>query len=112
MKEYKVENKNTNEIEIIPIKDIFKNTLLKNKLLEIIISGYSFYILNENKETETFRSNNYQDIFNFNTAITFLKMIEIYEKYIYNFVYTNFLLYKEGWFSKKEKKYYTNIKQK
>ena len=112
MKENKIENNNTNEIEIIiPIKDIFKNTLLKNKLLEITISEYSFYILNENKETITFRSNNYQDIFQFNTAITFLKMIAIYEKYIYNFGYTKFPLYKEDWFSKKEKKYYANIDQ-
>ena len=112
MKENKIEYSNTNEIEIIiPIKDIFKSTLLKNNYLEITISEYSFYILNENKETVTFRSDNYQDIFHFNTAITFLKMIAIYEKYIYNFGYTKFPLYKEDWFSRKEKKYYANIEQ-
>ena len=38
-------------------------------------------------------------------------MIAIYEKYIYNFGYTKFPLYKEDWFSKKEKKYYANIDQ-
>ena len=112
MKEKKLENDNTSEIEIIiPIKDIFKNTILKNNQLEITISEYSVYILNENKETVIFRSDNYQDIFHFNTAITFLKMISIYEKYIYNFGYTKFPLYKKDWFSRKEKKYYANIEQ-
>ena len=111
MKE-KLENVNTSEIEIIiPIKDIFKNTLLDNNQLKITISEYSFYILNEKKETVIFRSDNYQDIFHFNTAITFLKMISIYDKYIYNFGYTKFPLYKKDWFSRKEKKYYANIEQ-
>ena len=112
MKEKKLENDNTSEIEIIiPIKDIFKNTILKNNQLEITISEYSVYILNENKETVIFRSDNYQDIFHFNTAIKFLKMISIYEKYINNFGYTKFPLYKKDWFSRKEKKYYANIEQ-
>ena len=112
LKEKKAEDDNTSEIEIIiPIKDIFKNKILENNQLEIKISEYSVYILNENKETVIFRSDNYQDIFHFNTAIKFLKMIAIYDKYIYNFGYTKLPLYKKNWFSRKEKKYYANIEQ-
>ena len=105
-------SENEQEIElIVPIKDIFKTTILENNILEITIVEYSFYILNENKEKAIFRSDNWQDIFNLNTALTFLKMIAIYDKYIYNFGYTKFPLYKTDWYAQKEKKYYANIYQ-
>lgn len=97
-------SENEPEIEIIiPIKDIYKNTIIENNKLEIIIVEYSFYILNESKEKAIFRSDNWQDIFNFNTALTFLKMIATYNKYIYNFVYTKFPVYKPDWYIRKEK---------
>ena len=103
-------SENEPEIEIIiPIKDIYKNTIIENNKLEIIIVEYSFYILNESKEKAIFRSDNWQDIFNFNTALTFLKMIATYNKYIYNFVYTKFPVYKPDWYIRKEKKYYAKI---
>ena len=103
-------SENEPEIEIIiPIKDIYKNTIIENNKLEIIIVEYSFYILNESKEKAIFRSDNWQDIFNFNTALTFLKMIATYDKYIYNFGYTKFPVYKPGWYIRKEKKYYAKI---
>ena len=103
---------NEQEIElIVPIKDIYKTTIVENNMLEITIVEYSFYILNENKEKALFRSDNWQDIFNLNTALSFLKMIAIYDKYIYNFGFTKFPLYKPGLYLKKEKKYYANIDQ-
>ena len=38
-------------------------------------------------------------------------MIANYEKYIYNFGYTQLPLYKKGWYARKEKKYYANLDQ-
>jgi hypothetical protein len=38
-------------------------------------------------------------------------MIANYEKYIYNFGYTQLPLYKKGWYVRKEKKYYVNLEQ-
>ena len=103
-------NPNEKDLEyIIPIKDIFKNTILENNILVITIIEYSFYLLNQYKTNLTFRSNNWKDILQLNTALSFLKMIAIYEKYIYNFGYTKFPLYKTGWYDKKEKKYYANF---
>ena len=105
-------SENEQEIElIVPIKDIYKTTIVENNKLEITIIEYSFYILNENKEKALFRSDNWQDIFFLNTALSFLKMIAIYDKYIYNFGFTKFPLYKPGLYLKKEKKYYANIDQ-
>ena len=110
--QYIKKNENEGDFEVIlPIKDIFKNTIIDNNMLEIIIVEYSFYILNESKEKVIFRSDNYQEIFNLNTSITFLKMIATYEKYIYNFGYTKFPLYKIDIYGKKEKKYYAKIDQ-
>ena len=103
-------NPNEKDLEyIIPIKDIFKNTILENNILVITIIEYSFYLLNQYKTNLTFRSDNWKDILQLNTALSFLKMIAIYEKYIYNFGYTKFPLYKTGWYDKKEKKYYANF---
>ena len=103
---------NEQEIElIVPIKDIYKTTIVENNMIEITIVEYSFYILNENKEKALFRSESWQDIFNLNTALSFLKMIAIYDKYIYNFGFTKFPLYKPDWYLRKEKKYYANIEQ-
>ena len=110
--QYIKKNENEEDYEVIlPIKDIFKNTIIDNNYLEIIIVEYSFYILNETKEKVLFRSENYQEIYNLNTSITFLKMIAIYQKYIYNFGYTKFPLYKVARYAKKEKKYYSKIDQ-
>ena len=105
-------SENEQEIElIIPIKDIFKTEVLDNHKLEITIVEYSFYILNEKKEKAIFRSENWQDIFNLKTALTFLKMIAIYDNYIYSFGYMKFPLYKPGSYARKEKKYYAKIDQ-
>ena len=105
-------SENEQEIELlIPIKDIYKTEILENNMLEITIVEYSFYILNENKEKALLRSDNWQDIFNLNTALSFLKMIAAYDKYIYNFGYSKFPLYKPDWYLRKEKKYYANIDQ-
>ena len=102
--------KNDKDLEfIIPIKDIFKNVILENNILEITVAELSFYLQNKYKKKLTFHSYNYQDIFHLNTALPFLKMIATYEKYIYNFGYTKFPLYKTDWYAKKEKKYYANI---
>ena len=102
-----------NEIELkVPIKDIYKNTKLNDgKVLELIITEYSFYLENKYKEKFYFYSDKWEDIFYIDTAITFLKVIANYEKYIYNFGYTQFPVYKPGWFSRKEKKYYANIEK-
>jgi len=104
--------KNDKDLEyIIPIKDIFKNAILDNNTLEITIAEYSFYLLNKYKKIITFHSDNWKDILYLNTALSFLKMIATYEKYIYNFGYTKFPIYKMDWYAKKEKKYYANIDQ-
>ena len=105
-------NKNEKDLEIIvPIKDIFKNKILDNNVLEITIAEYSSYLLNKSKKIMNFRSDNWQDIFQLDTALTFLKMIANYERYMYNFGYTRLPLFKKDWYAKKEKKYYINIVQ-
>ena len=106
-------NDNEDEIEIIiPIKDIYKNTRLNDgKILELIIAEYSFYIQNKEKEKVYFQSQEWIEIFNLDTAITFLKVVVNYNKYLYNFGYTQFPLYKPGYYIRKEKKYYANIEQ-
>ena len=106
-------NNNEDEIEIIiPIKDIYKNTRLNDgKTLELIIAEYSFYIQNTEKEKVYFQSEEWIEIFNFDTAITFLKVVANYNKYLYNFGYTQFPLYKPGYYIRKEKKYYANIEK-
>ena len=107
------ENENEDEIEIIiPIKDIYKNTRLNDgKILELIIAEYSVYIENKEKEKVYFQSQDWIEIFNLDTAITFLKVVVNYNKYLYNFGYTQFPLYKPGYYIRKEKKYYANIEQ-
>ena len=103
-------NPNEKDLEyVIPIKDIFKNEILENNILEITIVEYSFYLLNEYKMNLTFHSDNWKDILHLNTALSFLKMIAIYEKYIYRFGHTRFPLYKPDWYAKKEKKYYATF---
>jgi adenylate cyclase 10 len=99
-------NDNEDEIEIIiPIKDIYKNTRLNDgKILELIIAEYSFYIQNKEKEKVYFQSQEWIEIFNLDTAITFLKVVVNYNKYLYNFGYTQFPLYKPGYYIRKEKK--------
>ena len=105
-------NKNEKDLELkIPIKEIFINRILENNILELIIAEYSYYLLNKDKITLFLRSDNWQDIFHLNTALTFLRMIANYEKYVYNIGYMKFPLYKKGWYGKKEKKYYANIDQ-
>ena len=106
-------NNNEDEIEIIiPIKDIYKNTRLNDgKTLELIIAEYSVYIQNTEKEKVYFQSEEWIEIFNFDTAITFLKVVANYNKYLYNFGYTQFPLYKPGYYIRKEKKYYANIEK-
>ena len=105
-------NKKEKDLQyIIPIKDIFKNVILQNNSLEITIAEYSTYLLNKSKKKIVFHSASWKDIFNLNTALTFLRMIANYEKYIYNFGYTQLPLYKKGWYARKEKKYYANIDQ-
>ena len=105
-------NKNEKDLEIIiPIKDIFKNKILDNNVLEITIAEYSSYLLNKSKKIMNFRSDNWQDIFQLDTALTFLKMIANYERYMYNFGYTQLPLFKKDWYAKKEKKYYIKIDQ-
>ena len=105
-------NKNEKDLQyIIPIKDIFKNVILQNNCLEITIAEYSPYLLNKNKKRIVFHSDSWKDIFNLDTALTFLRMIANYEKYIYNFGYTQLPLYKKGWYARKEKKYYANLDQ-
>ena len=105
-------NKNEKDLEIIiPIKDIFKNKILENNVLEITIAEYSSYLLNKSKKIMNFRSDNWQDIFQLDTALTFLKMIANYERYMSNFGYTQLPLFKKDWYAKKEKKYYINIDQ-
>ena len=107
-----INNKNDKDLEyIIPIKDIFKNIILENNTLEITIAEYSFYLLNKYKKIILFHSDNWKDILYLNTALSFLKMIATFEKYIYNFGYTKFPIYKTDWYAKKEKKYYANIDQ-
>ena len=105
-------NKNEKDLQyIVPIKDIFKNVILGNNGLEITIAEYSPYLQNKSKKRIAFRSSSWKDIFNLNTALTFLRMIANYEKYIYNFGYTQLPLYKKGWYARKEKKYYANLDQ-
>jgi hypothetical protein len=105
-------NKNEKDLElIVPIKDIFKNKILDNNVLEITIAEYSSYLLNKSKKKMNFRSDNWQEIFKLDTALTFLKMIANYERYMYNFGYTRLPLFKKDWYAKKEKKYYINIDQ-
>ena len=57
------------------------------------------------------RSDDPLDIFHLDTAITFLKVIANYEKYINNFGYTHFPLYKPSTYERKEKKYYANFEK-
>ena len=105
-------NKNEKDLQyIIPIKDIFKNVILQNNCLEITIAEYSTFLLNKSKKQIVFHSDIWKEIFNLNTALTFLRMIANYEKYIYNFGYTQLPLYKKGWYVRKEKKYYVNLEQ-
>ena len=105
-------NKNEKDLELmIPIKEIFKNRILENNILELTIAEYSYYLLNKSKTIVFLHSDSWQDIFHLNTALTFLRMIANYEKYIYNIGYMKFPLYKNGWYDKKEKKYYANIDQ-
>ena len=99
-----------NDFELkIPIKDIFKNVIIEKNFLEITVAELSFYLQNKSKKTFRFRSKNWQDIFHLDTALTFLRMMATYEKYIYNFGYTKLPLYKTHWYEKKEKKYCANI---
>ena len=110
--QYIKKNENEGDFEVIlPIKDIFQNTIIDDNLLEITIIEYSFYILNESKVKVLFRSDDSQEIFNLNTELTFLKMLTQYDKYIYNFGYTKFPLYKTDIYIRKEKKYYAKIEQ-
>ena len=104
---------NVEEFELkAPIKDIYKNTILEDgKTLELILIEYSFYIQNEQKEKAYVRSDDPLDIFHLDTAITFLKVIANYEKYINNFGYTHFPLYKPSTYERKEKKYYANFEK-
>ena len=104
---------NVEEFELkAPIKDIYKNTILEDgKTLELILIEYSFYIQNEQKEKAYVRSDDPLDIFHLDTAITFLKVIANYEKYINNFGYTHFPLYKPSTYDRKEKKYYANFEK-
>ena len=105
-------NKNEKDLQlVIPIKDIFKNIILPDNNLEITIAEYSNYLMNKSKKMLTFHSDNWQDIFHLNTALTFLRMIANYEKYVYNFGYTKLPLYKKDWYQQKEKKYYANLDQ-
>ena len=93
-----------------PIKDIYKNTILEDgKTLELILIEYSFYIQNEQKEKAYVRSDDPLDIFHLDTAITFLKVVANCEKYINNFGYTHFPIYKPGTYDAKEKKYCANF---
>ena len=104
---------NEEEIELkVPIKDIYKNTKLNDgKVLELIIAEYSFFIQNKIKNKYYFQSDNWYDIFQLDTAISFLRVIANFEKYNYNFGYTQLPLYKPGWYAKKEKKYYANLEK-
>ena len=104
---------NEEEIELkVPIKDIYKNTKLNDgKVLQLIIAEYSFFIQNKIKNKYHFQSDNWYDIFQLDTAISFLRVIANFEKYNYNFGYTQLPLYKPGWYSKKEKKYYANLEK-
>ena len=95
-----------------PIKDIYKNTILEDgKTLELILIEYSFYIQNEKKEKAYVRSDDPLDIFHLDTAITFLKVVANCEKYINNFGYTHFPIYKPGAYELKEKKYCANFEK-
>lgn len=49
------------------------------------------------------RSDDPLDIFHLDTAITFLKVVANCEKYINNFGYTHFPIYKPGTYDAKEK---------
>ena len=51
------------------------------------------------------------EIFHLDTAITFLKVVANCEKYIYNFGYIHFPLYKSGTYDTKEKKYCANFEK-
>ena len=104
---------NEEEIELkVPVKDIYKNTKLNDgKVLELIIAEYSFFIQNKIKNKYHFQSDNWYDIFQLDTAISFLRVIANFEKYNYNFGYTQLPLYKPGWYAKKEKKYYANLEK-
>jgi hypothetical protein len=106
-------NNNEEEIELkVPIKDIYKNTKLNDgKILELIIDEYSFFIQNKIKNKYHFQSENWYDIFQLDTAISFLRVIANFEKYNYNFGYTQLSLYKPSWYAKKEKKYYANLEK-
>ena len=104
---------NEEEFELkAPIQDIYKNTILEDgKTLELILIEYSFYIQNEEKEKAYVRSDDPLEIFHLDTAITFLKVIANYQKYINNFGYTHFPLYKPSTYERKEKKYYANFEK-
>ena len=104
-------------IMIIPIKDIYKNKILsknsktKNNLLSIYISKNSKPMEQNNKKIILFSSEQREEICKLDITINFLRVKVNYDKYVYNYGFSRFPLYKIKWYKQKSLFYYSHIEQ-
>ena len=103
---------------VIPINDIYRNTILKKgekfrlyDMLEICVSENSVAYQAMKKKTFYLKAQQKEEIWKMDIALNFLRVKVNYDKYVYTYGQSKFPLYKLSWYDKKEKKYYMHIEE-
>ena len=97
-------------IMIIPIKDIYKNSIIQNNtiktkndnLLAIYISKETGPLKENIKNNVIFSSEHREEICKLDIALNFLKVKVNYDKYVDNYGLSRFPLYKSKWYKNKD----------
>ena len=106
-------------LKIIPINNIYKNKILQsnssknknNNLLSIYVSKRTEPMKQNNKEIILFSSEQREEICKLDITINFLRVKVNYDKYVYNYGFSRFPLYKTKWYLQKSLMYYAHLEQ-
>jgi hypothetical protein len=106
-------------LKIIPINNIYKNKILQNNssknknnnLLAIYVSKRTEPMKQNNKEIILFSSEQREEICKLDITINFLRVKVNYDKYVYNYGFSRFPLYKTKWYLQKSLMYYAHLEQ-
>ena len=106
-------------IMVIPITYIYKNKILQrsssktksSNLLEIYVSKARGPMKPNKKEMILFSSEQREEICKLDITINFLRVKVNYDKYVYNYGFSHFPLYKTKWYLHKSLMYYAHLEQ-
>ena len=106
-------------IMVIPIKNIYKNKIISknssksknNNCLAIYVSKDVGPLKPNSKEVILFSSEQREEICKLDITINFLRVKVNYDKYVYNYGFSRFPLYKTKWYLQKSLQYYAHLEQ-